>query len=117
VAPIFFLLVLGMIEFGRGLMVQQVLTNAAREGARKAVLDGATTAGVQSTVNSYIASANITTATVTVSPNPPSSAASGDPVSVTVSIPFSQVSWLPTPMFLKTTTLSSVCVMRRESVN
>ena len=42
VAPIFLLLVFGMIEYGRMVMVQQVLTNASREGARCAVLDGAT---------------------------------------------------------------------------
>ena len=34
----FFLMVFGMIEFGRAIMVQQVLTNASREGARVAVL-------------------------------------------------------------------------------
>ena len=42
VAPLFFLLVFGMVEFGRMVMIQQVLTNGSREGARKAVLDGAT---------------------------------------------------------------------------
>ena len=42
VAPIFLLLVFGMIEYGRMVMVQQVLTNASREGARVAVLDGST---------------------------------------------------------------------------
>ncbi len=37
VAPVFFLLVIGMIEIGRALMVQQVLINASRVGARQAV--------------------------------------------------------------------------------
>jgi Flp pilus assembly protein TadG len=46
VVPIFLLLVFGIIEFGRALMVQQVLVNASREGARQAVLDGATSAEV-----------------------------------------------------------------------
>ena len=57
----------------------------------------------------------ITGGTVTVSPNPPSGAQYGDPVTVTVSIPFSQVSWLPSPMYLGATTLTSATVMRRES--
>ncbi|MGB6041722.1 MAG: TadE family protein, partial [Pirellulales bacterium] len=39
VAPLFVLMVMGMIEVGRAIMVQQVLTNASREGARRAVLD------------------------------------------------------------------------------
>ena len=116
VAPVFFLLVLGMIEYGRMVMVQQVITNASREGARQAVLDGATTAEVQTVVNNYLASGSITGATVTVTPNPPTNAEFGDPVTVSVSIPFSQVSWLPSPMYLGGKTLIATTVMRRESV-
>ena len=115
VAPVFFLLVFGMIEYGRMVMVQQVITNASREGARLAVLDGATASSVTTTVNSYLSAGSITGATVTVSPNPPTTAQNGDPVTVTVSIPFSQVSWLPSPMYLGATTLTSATVMRRES--
>lgn len=116
VAPVFFLLVLGMIEYGRMVMVQQVITNASREGARQAVLDGATTTEVQSAVNSYLTSGSISGATVTVTPDPPSDAEYGDPVTVSVSIPFSQVSWLPSPMYLGGKTLVATTVMRRESV-
>jgi Flp pilus assembly protein TadG len=116
VAPVFLLLVLGMIEYGRMVMVQQVITNASREGARQAVLDGATTAEVQTVVNDYLASGSITGATVTVTPNPPTNAEFGDPVTVAVSIPFSQVSWLPSPMYLGGKTLIATTVMRRESV-
>jgi Flp pilus assembly protein TadG len=117
VAPVFLLMVFGMIEYGRMVMVYQVLTNASREGARAAVLDGATTSSVTASVNSYMTSAMITGQTVTVSPNPPSNAEYGDPVTVTVSIPFNQVSWLPSPMYLGGKTLSSATVMRRETTN
>ena len=116
VAPVFLLLVLGMIEYGRMVMVQQVITNASREGARAAVLDGATTSEVTTTVTSYLTSGSISGATVTVSPNPPSNAEFGDPVTVSVSIPFSQVSWLPSPMYLGATTLTATTIMRREAV-
>jgi Flp pilus assembly protein TadG len=116
VAPVLVLLVFGMVEFGRMVMVQQVLTNAAREGARVGVLDDSTVADVQTTVNNYLAGGGVKGATVTVSPNPLSSAGYGAPVTVTVSVPFSQVSWLPSPMFLKTTTMSASTAMRRESV-
>jgi Flp pilus assembly protein TadG len=117
VAPIFLLLVFGMIEYGRMVMVYQVLTNASREGARVAVLDGATTASVTAQVNTYLSNGTITGATVTVTPNPPSTAEFGDPVTVTVSIPFSQVSWLPSPMYLGGKTLTSSTVMRRETMD
>jgi Flp pilus assembly protein TadG len=116
VAPVFFLLVFGMIEYGRMVMVQQVITNASREGARVAVLDGSTTAEVTDTVTSYLTSGSISGGTVTVSPNPPSNAEFGDPVTVSVSIPFSQVSWLPSPMYLGATTLTATTIMRREAV-
>jgi Flp pilus assembly protein TadG len=115
VLPVFVILVFGMIEYGRMVMVQQVITNASREGARKAVLDGATTSSVQSAVTSYLTSAKISGGSATVSPNP-TSAAAGDPVTVTVSIPFSAVSWLPSPMYLGGKTLSASTTMRRESV-
>jgi Flp pilus assembly protein TadG len=116
VAPVFFLLVFGLIEYGRMVMVQQIITNASREGARTAVLDGATTAGVTAAVNNYLTSGSISGATVTVNPNPPTTAQYGDPVTVTVSVPFSQVSWLPSPMYLGGKTLTSSTVMRRETM-
>ena len=115
VAPVFLLMVFGMIEYGRMVMVYQVLTNASREGARAAVLDGATTSSVQTAVQSYMTAAMISGATVTVAPNPPSNAEYGDPVTVTVSIDFNQVSWLPSPMYLGGKSLSSATVMRRET--
>ena len=116
VAPIFFLFVMGIIEYGRMVMVQQVITNASREGARAAILDGSTTANVLSVVNSYLSSASISGAVVAISPNPPSNAADGTPVTVTVTIGFSQVSWLPSPMYLGSTSLQARSVMRRERV-
>ena len=115
VAPLLFLLVFGMIEYGRLVMVQQVLTNATREGARKGVLDGSTASEVETTVTNYLTSANIGGATVTVSPNPPDSAGFGDPVTVSVTIPFDQVSWLPAPMFLSGVDMVATSVMRRET--
>jgi Flp pilus assembly protein TadG len=116
VAPLFFLLVFGMIEFGRMVMIQQVITNGSREGARIAVLDGATTGEVVTAVDNYLTNSSVTGATVTVTPDPPTTAGYGEPVTVVVSIPFSQVSWLPTPMFLGGRTLTASTVMRRETV-
>ena len=115
VAPVFFVLIFGMVEYGRMVMVQQILTNASREGARVAVLDGATTSQVTSQVTTYLQNASISGATVTVNPSPPTNAAYGAPVTVTVTISFNQVSWLPVPMFLNGTTMRAQTAMRRES--
>lgn len=116
VLPLFVLLVFGTIEFGRMVMVQQVLTNAAREGARSAVLNGATTSDVTTAVTSYLTASAVSGASVTVSPDPPSRAPYGARVTVTVSVPFSSVSWLPSPMYLGGKTLRAQCIMRRETV-
>jgi Flp pilus assembly protein TadG len=124
VAPVFFLMIFGMIEFGRAIMVQQVLTNAAREGARVGVLDSQTPTHDQvvSTVNTYLQNAGISGATVTIDAgtahsSEPTSAGYGEPVKVMVQIPFSSVTWLPTPIFLHTTTkLNASTTMRRETV-
>ena len=110
------MVVLGIIEFGRMAMVQQVITNAAREGARIAVLDGATTPKVTTKVNDYLSSGKISTAKVKVSPNPPDSAGYGEPVTVSVSVLFDDVSWLPAPFFVGGKTLSAESIMRRETV-
>ncbi|MCD4728077.1 MAG: pilus assembly protein [Pirellulales bacterium] len=118
VAPLFFLMVFGMIEFGRMIMVQQVITNATREGARIAVLDSqtATASLVASTVSDYLQNAGISGETVTIDPAEPTSAAYGEPVTVTVQVPFSSVSWLPAPMFISANTnLTASAVMRRET--
>jgi Flp pilus assembly protein TadG len=116
VAPVFVLLVFGMIEYGRMVMVQQVITNASREGARRAVLDGVTASDVSNTVTTYLTNGAVSGATVTMNPANPSSAASGDPVTVTVSVPYTAVSWLPSPFFLGGATLNATSTMRRESV-
>jgi Flp pilus assembly protein TadG len=118
VAPVFFLLIFGMIEYGRMVMVQQVITNASREGARLAVLDGANYEEIKSQVNDYLNSASIdaVNALVTVEPDPPTNAGFGEPITVSVSIAFTKVSWLPSPMYLGGKTLTATTVMRRESV-
>ena len=107
-----------MIEYGRMVMVQQVITNASREGARLAVLDGASKTEIETRVDEYLTSASIDTtlAVVEVLPDPPTNAAFGDPITVTVSIPFAEVSWLPSPMYLGGKTLTATTVMRRESI-
>ena len=111
-------MIFGMVEYGRMVMVQQILTNASREGARLAVLDGANSGEIKDRVNDYLDSAGIAWdhANVAVTPDPPTSAAFGDPITVTVSIAFSKVSWLPSPMYLGGKTLTATTVMRRESV-
>jgi len=114
VAPVFFLLILGAVEFGRVVMVKQVLTNAAREGARRAILEHAAASDVQAFVAEYANAASVPGATVTVSPTDLPRTGFGESVSVTASVPFHQISWLPSPAFLENTNLSATSVMTVE---
>jgi Flp pilus assembly protein TadG len=119
VAPVFFLLIFGMIEYGRLVMVQQILTNAAREGARRAVLQDATSAAVVSTVRNYLNRASINgnspNLVITVSPAPESAQPSDETISVSLRLPYREVSWLPSPFFLGSTYMNAMSVMRRET--
>ena len=114
VAPLFFLLIFGIIEFGRMVMVQQVLTNASREGARRAVVESASSAEVETYVNDYLSNASVTGATITITPSDLSSAGFGDAVTVTVSIPFDSVSWTASAFYLQGTDLEASSMMQAE---
>ena len=57
VLPVFMMVVMGIIEFGRGMMVGQLVTNAARYGARLAAVDGSTNASVQADVEDFLVEA------------------------------------------------------------
>lgn len=115
VAPVFLLIILGSIEFSRAVIVQQAITNASREGARIGSYDSTTqTSTVTAAVTTSLSNVGIKDATVSVSPDPPSGASIGQPVTVTVNIVFDKVSWLPSPVFLGGRTLQANTVMCRE---
>jgi Flp pilus assembly protein TadG len=113
VAPVFFLMVIGFIEIGRALMVQQVLINASRVGARMASTTGSTTTGVETAVQDYTSSVAVPGVTVAVSPNP-ATAAAGTTITVTTSVGFDSVSWMSSPWFLGGKTLTASSKMRKE---
>jgi Flp pilus assembly protein TadG len=54
VLPVLLLVFGGIIDFGMLLQRQQVVTNAAREGARLAVLPGYTTSDIQARVTAFV---------------------------------------------------------------
>ena len=59
VLPIILLVSIGIFEFGRAYQTVQVMTNAAREGARVAVLPNATADDVKDRVNAYLKSGQL----------------------------------------------------------
>jgi Flp pilus assembly protein TadG len=120
ILPFVMVLFLGMIEFGRILMVQQIITNAAREGCRYAVLPGSTISSSRDVVTNYLSGSGITlsspTTQVTVSPDP-STASQGTSITVSVTVPCSSVTWLPSPLFMGGKQLNATVVMRLETNN
>ncbi|WP_235908770.1 TadE/TadG family type IV pilus assembly protein [Roseiconus nitratireducens] len=105
------MLVFGIIEIGRAIMVQQIITNGAREGARRAIVPGATDAKVEAVVNQHMAAGKVTGFSQSVTPL--ASAESGDAITVNVSVPYSEVSW-GVLNWLSGVTLSAEVVMRKE---
>jgi hypothetical protein len=72
---------------------------------------------VRNTVKDYLSSGGIDLldGDITVSPDP-ATAAFGEPITVSLSVDFKDVSWLPAPMYLKEVEMAASSVMRRESV-
>ena len=96
-------LLIGLWEVGRLVEVEQLLTNAAREGARQASTGNVNTAGVQQVVVNYltvngisgVTASNVTVTNVTDSSrNDPTTANQLDQFHVAVQIPFDSVRWV-----------------------
>ena len=103
VAPLVVGLLVGLLEVGQVVKVNQILSNAAREGARAASTGINTYADVQTTVGNYLTNSGITNQrglTVSVAdvtqgnPGPqfnPNTANWLDQLQVTVTLPYSNV--------------------------
>jgi Flp pilus assembly protein TadG len=126
--PLLLLVSVGIFEFGRAYQTWQVVTNAAREGARMAVLPGSTTANVQDRVRKYLSDGSLprfADAGVDVTPNSRIALASGGSVSaslVTVNYPFQFMVFNPIARLVVSGstlgadfTMSSSSQMRNES--
>lgn len=124
VLPVFILLLLGAVEFGRAYLDLHLLTNAAREGARAGSLPGATETDVQNTVDNFLDETALSggwSTTITVEDSDGntrsgglSDAQEGDRVYVSISYDFEVLSGSVIPGWSGTVTLSSDCVFRHE---
>ena len=115
VAPVFFLFVFGMVEFGRIVMIQQCMTNASRAGCRTAALATTTTdaqvkASVQEFLNTAIADSS--DVKVNITPNDLSTTSSGTQVTVSVQVAYSDISWLSMGKF--NPTINATSALQRE---
>jgi Flp pilus assembly protein TadG len=125
--PIILLVSVAIFEFGRAYQTWQVLTNAAREGARVSVLPGMTVSNVQSRVKKYMEAGQLSefnTATIDVnrSAQLPMGAGTVSGSIVTVSYPFKFVVLNPLMQLVvpksevgKPITMTAAAQMRNES--
>lgn len=126
VLPIFVMVVLGIVEFGRAMMVGQMVTNAAREATRLSIVDGSSNASVTEWVGSFLNDSlgvNTSDVTVVITVDPAQGnddpldkiedAQSRDLVTIKVEVPFDKVSYIPGD-YLSGKKLKAQSAMRHE---
>ena len=102
VFPLLLLLTLGGIRYGWLFLKAQQITNAARHGARIAILPGVTVNDdVLPAIQSLMESAGINSGdySVTISPADFPSAAAGDTVTIQVTVPCANIDIMHVPLF------------------
>jgi Flp pilus assembly protein TadG len=123
VLPLFLILISGVYEVGRMAEVQQILSNAAREGARQASTGLISNSAISPVVQTYLQTAlndgdvsgntgiaRASHAVITVSDvtNPGTdaiNAAQLDQMRITITLPFKDVRWLKMPLVTSDATL------------
>jgi Flp pilus assembly protein TadG len=114
VLPLLLLLVFGITEFGRAWLTQNILTSAAREGARLAIVTGPNVPMVTTRVTNVCAAAGVTPTSITVTGPAPF-----DPerqVSVTVQTNFQILTGTFLGPFSGIIPLSATSTMRHETL-
>ena len=123
--PLLLLVAVSIFEFGRAFQTWEVLTNAAREAARVAVLPNSTLIGAQDRARAYLDAGmlNGSSATITVTPTTISiGAATASAKQVTVDYPFQFIVLQPVASLIVSgtmagapITMSASAEMRNES--
>ncbi len=113
VAPVFFLILLASIEFSRLNMMRHTAAHAAYEGARTALVPGATADEAIAATNRLLGIVGTRSATVTVDPAVLTDETTE--VTVDVEIPFDRNALL-VPRFTRNRSLTASSTLRTERV-
>jgi Flp pilus assembly protein TadG len=121
--PIILLVSVGIFEFGRAYQTWQVLTNAAREGARVAIINGTTDDQVTAAVRNYMTMGRLgeaATAPILINRNAPLGAVAGS--EIRINYPFQFMVLGPVARLVASgstagsaLTMSAVAIMRNEN--
>jgi Flp pilus assembly protein TadG len=120
--PLILLISVAIFEFGRAYQTWQVLTNAAREGARVAVISGSTDDEVRAAVTNYMTIGRLSNVSANyVSLNRAEALGSSTGSRVTISYPFQFIVLNPIVRLVTPSssvgaplTMSAVAIMRNE---
>jgi len=112
--PLLLTLVFGMIEYGSLFWRAQQVANAARNGARRGIMAGATASNVTTAVDQTMLAAGMGTTNYTVvqSPANPASLASGGAFTVTVTVPYVDIKLTGFPVPTPTQVVRSVTMAK-----
>jgi Flp pilus assembly protein TadG len=130
VFPVFLMIIFGIIEFGQAFLVEHLLANAARVGARRAIIDGSSNSKIEQQVKDHCAStlgvsaSNFKVAIAVKragssmddddkSGGDLSTATTGDLCTVSISVAFDEVDLMPGSLF-GGAQLSGTCAMEHE---
>ena len=110
-APILFLFFFASLEFSRVNMIRQSVENAVYEGARRGIVPGATADNCRASAQVVLNSISARDATINVTPsvitkNTPE-------ITVAVSVPVNNNSWV-FPFFFRDKTIASNMTLQRE---
>lgn len=114
VAPVFFILLLTSIEFSRLNVIRHSADEAAYEGARTAMVPGATAAEAIAAANEILDIIGAKDANVEI--DPPVIDEDTNEVTVTISIPLNSNGWI-LPRFTRNRTLERDATLRTERVH
>lgn len=111
--PVMTIMVFGSIEMANGIFMKQAIAVAAYEGARAASRTTGTESIVKSRIDEVLSARSISNETVTISPSL-NSVTRGTQVTVTVSVPSSELGSVLPLQFLKNKTITRSVTMVRQ---
>jgi len=113
VASLVFVLLIGLIDYGWIFLKMQQITQAARAGARAAVVADSTTATVATTIDAWMDEADIATFSYVMTPGDPS-IEPGLPIKVEITVPTNQLALIRTSLIPVPPNLKAAASMAKE---
>ena len=113
VASLLFMLLIGLIDYGWIFLKDQQITQAARAGARAAVVADATNEKVNDTIKKWMLEAGIANYTPTLTPGDVRIDA-GLPIKVEITVPTNQLALIRTSLIPVPSVLKAAASMAKE---